>query len=72
MPTLLACPVFRFKRPALSKHALDFSAVGYAVVRVDEQHPDFKLPGDFVREDSQNPLHGARVDCLVHSSIPLA
>ena len=36
MPTFLACPVFHLKWTALRKNALDFPAVGHAVVGMDE------------------------------------
>ena len=69
---LFSRPVFSFKRPAFGKNTLDFAAVGHAVVWMDEEHPDFKLSGYLVRENSKNPLHRARVNRFIHGSVPLA
>ena len=69
---LFSCPVFRFKRAPLRKNTLDFAAVGHAVVRMDKEHPDFKLTRYLVRENSKNPLHSARVDCFIHGGVPLS
>ena len=67
-----ACPVFGLKWSALREDTLYFLAVGGPIIGMDEQHPDFKLARDLMRENTQNPFHGAGVDGLIRRDVPLA